>query len=250
MRQDIKLSIIIPCYNEASRLTETLLAVDKYLSQQSYKSEIIVVDDSSTDTTIDIIKSFYPIIHNLRCIRHRHNQGKGGAVKTGMLGAYGRWMLFMDADLATPIEELDKFWQYTTNYDVIFASRHLLKDSIKTRQPWYRHAFGRTANLFIQAMLLPGIKDTQCGFKLFSANAAEDLFTRLSIYGFSFDIEILTLADTLDYPIKETPVIWYDKPHGTVNVLRDGFRAFADVIRVKSRITQSLLNKSAYTQKA
>ena len=249
MENDIKLTIIIPAFNEASRISNTLIETDKYLRQQSYRSEIIVVDDACTDTTIDVVKSLFYKIPNLRVVKHRTNQGKGGAVQTGVNAARGQWLLFMDADLATPINQLDEFWSYTNNFEVLIGSRHLQADSIKTYQPFLRHMFGRLANLYIRSLLLPGIMDPQCGFKLFSRSAAYDLFSRQTIKGFSFDIEILSLAAVLDYPIKEIPVNWYDKPNGTVNVARDGWRSFWDVLKIKARISQSLLHKSAYTQK-
>ncbi|MFA4930609.1 MAG: dolichyl-phosphate beta-glucosyltransferase [Patescibacteria group bacterium] len=249
MNQDIYLSIVIPAYNEAHRISDTLITTHKYLDRQPYRSEIIVIDDASTDTTIDVVKSLFYKIPNLRVIRHRKNQGKGAAIRTGALNLRGQFMLFMDADLATPIEEIDKLLPHVTDYEVIIASRHIKKDSIKTRQSWYRQLFSRIGNYFIQQMLLPGIKDTQCGFKLFSQKAAYDLFSRLTVTRFGFDIEILSLAATLDYRLKEVAVSWYDRPRGSVNIIRDGWRVFLDVVQIKSRLINSLLHKTAYTQK-
>ncbi|MFZ5392167.1 MAG: dolichyl-phosphate beta-glucosyltransferase [Patescibacteria group bacterium] len=249
MEKKIELSVIIPAYNEAGRITETLQQTWRYLSNQPYFSEIIVVDDGCTDTTIDVVQGHFYQIPNLRLIRHRYNQGKGQAVKTGVNSARGRWILFMDADLATPISELDKLWSQKNNYDVLIGSRHLQPKSIKTPQPWYRFLFGRAGNFLIRSLLLANISDTQCGFKLFSHKAAHDLFNRLTINGFGFDIEILVLAQILEYQIAEISVDWYDKPHGSVNIWRDGWRVFSEVLRIKYRISQSLWNKSGYTQK-
>ncbi len=245
----MKLSIVIPSYNEANRITETLCQTWNYLKEQSYDSEIIVIDDGCTDTTVDVVKGLFYQIPNLRLIRHRKNMGKGQAVKTGVNAARGEWILFMDADLATPITEIEKLWQYHHQYEIIIGSRYIEKDSIKTPQPWYRQLFSYAGRLMVRFLLLPGIYDTQCGFKLFSHKAAHDLFNRLTIDRFGFDIEILSLASTLNYPVKEVAVNWSHQPHGSINVYRDNYRVFFEVLRIKYRISQSLINKSGYTQK-
>lgn len=249
MENSIQLSIVIPAYNEARRITDTLSAVGRYFNNKSFRAEIIVVDDGSSDTTIDIVKGYFNSIPTLRLIRHRQNQGKGAAIKTGVMFSRGKWILFMDADLATPLTEFDKLWANRKQYDVVIGSRHLEKNSIKTPQPLHRHLFGRLGNTFIQTLLLPGIQDTQCGFKLLSRDTAQDLFSRQTISRFGFDIEVLALAKILSYSILEVAVDWYDKPHGSVNMFRDGYRVFFDVLRIKSRIYMSMLQKTPYTQK-
>jgi len=249
MDKKIELSVIIPAYNEAGRITETLQQTWAYLANQPFFSEIIVIDDGCTDTTIDVVQGLFYQIPNLRLIRHRQNQGKGQAVKTGVNAARGRWILFMDADLATPITELQKLWSCKEKYDVLIGSRYLLSDSIKTPQPWYRQLFSFLGRLMIRTLLLPNIHDTQCGFKLFSHKVAHDLFNRLTIDRFGFDIEILSLATTLGYQVQEIAVDWNHQPHGTINIYRDNYRVFFEVLRIKYRISQSLWNKTGYTQK-
>ena len=204
------LSVVIPAYNEAQRLPDTLTVIKEYLAKQSYSAEVLIVDDGSTDDTVALVKKIMKNFSQLRLIENKHNQGKGGVVKQGMLAAKGEHRLFMDADNSTPLSELPNLLRHLPQSEVVIGSRYLEKGSIKVKQPLKRRIISRTCNIIIQLLLLPGIKDTQCGFKLFSAEAATQIFPKLTMTGWSFDIELLTVARKVGYSIKEVSVEWHD----------------------------------------
>jgi dolichyl-phosphate beta-glucosyltransferase len=163
------LSVIIPAYNEAKRLPLTLIDVDKHLQEQEYSYEILVVNDGSTDETAEIVNRFVPLIQNLKLIDNAENKGKGAVVRQGMLLAKGTWRVFMDADNSTSVVEFNKMIPYFKNgYEVVIGSRHVKGSKMSPPQPFYKRILGNAGNLMIQALLLPGIWDTQCGFKCFS----------------------------------------------------------------------------------
>ena len=215
------LSVIIPAYNESRRLPETLVLINDYLQRQKFSSELLIIDDGSTDNTVKVVREFKQRIPSLRLIENQNNRGKGAVVRQGMLEAAGDWRLFADADNSTPITELDKLLPWQDAYPIIIGSRYLQPGSIKIKQPWKRRLISRTCNFVIQASLLPGIYDTQCGFKLFSAQAADQIFPRQSMTGWSFDIEVLTIARSLGLGIKEVPVDWFDAKRSTFHAARD-----------------------------
>jgi dolichyl-phosphate beta-glucosyltransferase len=231
------LSVIIPAYNEEARLPKTLERVEAYLSQQDYSWELIVMDDGSKDRTVEAAEKAMSSPHS-RVVKNRRNMGKGATVRNGMLLAGGRFRLFSDADLSTPIEEAEKLLRAVQEegYDVAIGSRALKESRLEVRQPFYREMMGRMFNLIVQIVLLGGIKDTQCGFKLFSARAAEEVFARQQLEGFSFDVEVLVLARRLGFRIAEVPVRWLDSPASRVSPLRDSIRMFLDVVRVRLRL--------------
>ncbi len=204
------LSVIIPAYNESERLPETLRMVREYLERQNFTYEVLLIDDGSTDTTVKLAEKISADFPALKVVKNAQNKGKGGVVRQGMLMAKGEWRLFMDADHATPISEFDKFIPELGNAEVIIGSRYLHPDSIKVRQPLKRRIGSRGFNWLVQRSILPGIVDTQCGFKAFSAKAAEDIFPLQSLQRWAFDAEILTIANELGYKIIEVPVDWYD----------------------------------------
>lgn len=211
------LSVIIPAHNEAKRLPLTLIDVDKHLSQQEYSYEIIVVNDGSTDATAEIVRRFSLLIENLKLIDMPENQGKGAAVRQGMLSAKGNWRIFMDADNSTSISEFQKMIPYfRENYEVIIGSRAIKGAKLRPPQPIHRQILGKLGNFFIQIFLLRGIWDSQCGFKCFSEQAAERIFALTRINRWGFDIEALALAKTLGYKIKELPIFWANNPHSQV----------------------------------
>jgi len=229
------LSIIIPVYNEERRISETLHKVMDFLKGKGYSWEILIVDDGSRDNTVAIAREVLNSAPH-RIISNERNFGKGASIRRGMMAAQGHLRLFTDADLSTPIEELDALSApIAQGYHVAFGSRALRESQLLQRQPWYRETMGRTFNVFVRLLHLPGIKDTQCGFKLFTEEAAKAIFERQRLSGFCFDVEVLTLAVRLGFKIKEVPVRWMDFPQSRVNPLKDSIRMLWDLIKLKFR---------------
>lgn len=203
------LSVIIPAYNEAKRLPLTLIDVDRHLSEQEYSYEILVVSDGSSDATAEIVERFKPLIENLKLLNQPKNQGKGAAVREGILAAKGNWRLFMDADNSTSIVEFNKMLPYLDEgYEVVIGSRAVRGSKLNPSPRFYRQIAGKLGNLFIQIFLLRGLWDTQCGFKCFSEEAAKRIFPIIKISDWAFDAEALALAKALGYRIKEMPIHW------------------------------------------
>jgi dolichyl-phosphate beta-glucosyltransferase len=204
------LSIVIPAYNEANRIVPTIRNFNAYLAKTAYNYEIIVADDGSTDDTINIIKNLEIEIPALRLVRCEKNKGKGQAVRIGMLAAEGEIRLFSDADGATPIEELPKLLAPIENNEVKISigSRYLAQSEIVKSQPFYRCAWSRLANLFVQRLLLPGIVDPNCGFKALDGKTAQFLFAQCTVNEWSFDLEVLALARKNHIIIAQIPVKW------------------------------------------
>ncbi|MBI4359337.1 MAG: glycosyltransferase family 2 protein [Candidatus Nealsonbacteria bacterium] len=214
----MKLSIIIPAYNEESRLPKTLREIDAYLKRQSYDYEILVVNDGSKDKTAEVTESLKPEIANLRLIDNQENHGKGYVVRQGMLQAAGDYRLFMDADNSTTIDQVGKMWPFfEQGYDVVIGSRDVAGASMEPAQPLFRRLLGEIFNLVVQVVVgLWGIWDTQCGFKAFTRKAAEAVFPPALINRFAFDPEVLILAKRKGYKIKEAPVVWKNDIRSTV----------------------------------
>ncbi|WP_129632998.1 dolichyl-phosphate beta-glucosyltransferase [Candidatus Oscillochloris fontis] len=233
------LSVVIPAYNEASRLPATLAQVMEYLQAQNYRSEVIVVDDGSSDATANLAEQ----VAGVRVLRRDH-RGKGFAVRAGALAARGMYVLLCDADLAVPISEWEKLYaQLRVGHDVVIGSREGLGAS-REGEPWYRHVMGRVFNRIIQSVALKGINDTQCGFKAMSRPVAHDLFRRVRIYGdnapivqgaavTAYDVELLFLARRYGYRICEVPVQWQYGTETKVNIVRDSLRNLRDVLTVR-----------------
>ena len=226
------LSVVIPAYNEEARLPSTLRQLWDALQRRPYASEIVVVDDGSADDTPRIVREF-GADKPVRLVESGH-QGKGGAVRTGMLAAAGEYLLMTDADLCTPLEDVDPLLNaMREGYDVAIGSRAIKGSVLEIRQPLYREVMGRTGNLMIQALLLPGIHDTQCGFKLFRQGAAREIFSRSVMNGMSFDIEVLYLARRLGYRIKELPVHWSHRPGSKVRLVQDYGGTLRDLLKIR-----------------
>ncbi len=223
------LSFIIPAYNEAERIQESLDKINEYFSNKKYSVEIIVVDDGSNDTTIETAKAN----DFVKVISQGQNLGKGAAVKRGMLEANGEIRLFSDADLSTPVYETEKLLNEINNSDICIGSRALDYSSIKKHQPFYREFMGKSFNKIVQTLVIKGIKDTQCGFKAFTEKAANDIFKDAKIEGFGFDVEILYLAKMKGYSVKEISVEWYNDERSKINPVTDSLKMFQDILKVR-----------------
>lgn len=237
------LTIVIPAYNEARRLPATLERILDFLDQQAYSAEVIVVDDGSTDDTAQVARKYDRMHKRIKVIENPH-QGKGATVRRGMLAADGEIVLFSDADLSTPIEELDRVlpW-FERGYDVVIGSREGA-GARRYDEPAYRHFMGRVFNTLVRMLTVQGIQDTQCGFKAFRREVAHDLFSRMRLYTdvskpvvgamvTAFDVEILYLAQRRDYRIRELPVEWHYSNETKVNPLKDSWRNLRDVLTVR-----------------
>lgn len=236
------LSVIIPAYNEAERIPKTLLDMDKYLSQAGFSYEVIVVNDGSKDKTAEIVEKMRALIKNLKLIDNKVNQGKGGVVAQGMLEAKGLIRLFADADNSTPIEQIEKFFPYfKEGYDVVIGSRAMKDSQLAVKQPFYRQILGRLGNLIIRLLAVPAIKDTQCGFKAFTEQAAEKIFSQLTIKRWGFDIEVLAIARLLGYRIKEVGIRWINDPHSKVKASAF-FEVLGEVIKIRLNIWRKKYN--------
>ncbi len=231
----MKLSVVIPAYNEEDRILGTLEDVESYLSSRDYESEIIVVDDGSKDGTYKIVEDFkiksrVPI----NILKNGINRGKGYSVKRGMLNSKGEYALFMDADNSTEIIEIEKCWEFfKQSYDVIIGSRSLPESNILIEQPWYRRLMGRIFNLFVQLVAIKGFPDTQCGFKVFKRKTIEPIFKRQTIDRWGFDAEILFIAKKLGFKIGQIPVAWRDSSKSHINPLKDSFNMFMELLSIR-----------------
>lgn len=234
MDSQIKLSVIIPAYNEGERITKTLESVNEYLKKQNYDYEIIVVANNCTDNTDEVVKREQQHINNLKLLDLGPGvPGKGGAVKEGFLKAQGQYIMFMDADNATKINELDHFWpQIEKGYNVVIGSRDIEGAKLDKAQPWYKELAGKMGNILIQIVAVPGVHDTQCGFKLFSKEAVDKIFNVQKLGGWGFDIEVLALARQYGFKIAEEPVTWHDMAGSKVN-LSTYLSVFKDLFKVR-----------------
>ena len=228
------LSIIVPAYNEAERITPTLRAVQAWVAAERVAAEILVVDDGSRDGTRDVVRALARELPDLRLIESWPNHGKGHVVRAGMLTARGTLRLFMDADNSTPISELPRLLdRIAAGAHVAIGSRRAPGAVQQIKPPWYRRAWSRLANRVVQAGLLDGIRDTQCGFKLFTAEAAEAIFARVKTTGWGFDLEALALARRLGYRTDEVAVAWTDDPRSKIHPLRDAWRITREFLRIR-----------------
>lgn len=229
------LSVIIPAYNEDNRIKGTLEAIYNYLSRQNYTWEVIVVSDGSKDRTVEITTEFISNKPEISLIANTKNNGKGYAVRQGMLRAGGQFRLFTDADNSTSIEQIEKFWPYLLeeDYDIVIGSIEITGAEIHEQSQWYRRTLGKYSKYIIRIIAgLWNIHDTQRGFKLFTAKAASNIFSRTKIDRFGFDIEVLALAKKIGYKLKEVPVVW-DNPAGSKVSLKSYFEALKDLFRIR-----------------
>lgn len=228
------LSVVIPAYNEARRLGPTLDRVAAYLGGRGVDYEIVVVDDGSTDATAELV-SRHPA-PGLRLVRQPENRGKGAALRAGVAAAAGARVLLTDADLSTPIADLERLEpRFAAGADLVLGSRAARGARIDRHQPLYRELMGKTFNRIIRLLGVRGIGDTQCGFKLLSGAAARDLFPRLTIDGFAWDVELVWLARRRGFRVDEVGVSWADSADSRVHPVRDSARMLRDVVRMRLR---------------
>lgn len=228
------LSIIVPTYNEAHKIINNLISIRDYLSKQSYDWEVIIVNDGSTNNTTELVEDFIRQNSGFRLLDNKKNHGKGYVVKQGMLEAKGKFRLFTDADGSTAIGHLEKFWPHISEgHDIVIGSIEVEGAKIFENAQWYRRWLGRFSKYLVRFMTgLWEIHDTQRGFKLFSAKAARDVFSRIKINRFGFDFEALALAKKLGYKIKEVPVIW-SNPSGSTVSLKNYISTFKELLKVR-----------------
>jgi len=228
------LSVVIPAYNEEKRLPQSLAAVVAFLQRQAYTSEIVLSDDGSQDRTISLAEELLKDFPH-QILRVPHNRGKGHAVRQGMLAATGDYILFTDADLSTPIEEVSGFLtRLEKDQDVVIGSRALPDSRVEIHQNFLRESMGKIFNFIAQRWAFKGVHDSQCGFKCFRREAARKLFGLQKLDGFSFDVEIVFLAQKLGFRLLELPVTWRNSTQSRVQVLRDPLVMFWDVLRIRS----------------
>jgi len=235
LTQEPILSVVIPAYNEALRIPATLLETSNYLKQAEIPFEICVVDDGSTDSTAEVVKRFSSLVPEVRLIQLSKNSGKGAAIKKGLKEARGKLILCIDADGATPIAELEKLLPHIESgkCEIAFGSRALFDHETEVKATMHRKCLGRVFNLAVNLLLVRGVKDTQCGFKLFSRKAARFLASKQQCDNFAFDVELLHIAQRCEIPFKEVAINWTDIPGTKVDVVRDGLKMFLELFRIR-----------------
>lgn len=229
----MKLSVIIPAYNESKRIVNTLNDIDAYLKKQSYSYEILVVSDGSTDNTAEVVNNLVTKISGLKFIDNHDNRGKGGVVKQGMLEASGDVRLFMDADNSTKISEIEKFLPYfEQGFDIVIGSRRIKGSQIAVHQPIIRDLLGGIFRLIVHTIVPLHVTDSQCGFKAFSSKASEAIFPKQTIMRWAFDVEILALARKMKFKIQEAPILWQNDEASNVK-LSGMIRMLFEVLQVR-----------------
>ena len=227
-----RLSIIIPAYNEENRLPNTLEQIFSFLKKQKYSSEVLIIENGSTDRTLEVARDYAQ--RNSNCIAiQAPSRGKGLAVREGMFRASGQYRFMCDADLSMPISEINRFLPPALKeFDIAIASREA-PGSVRYNEPGYRHWGGRGINLLIRLLALPGLRDTQCGFKCFRADIAEDIFRFQTLTGISFDPEILYIARLRGYQIVELPIPWYFSEDSRIHLIKDTIGLIRDLLTIR-----------------
>lgn len=229
------LSVIVPAFNEAQTLENNIREFDKYLSRQNYDYEIIIINDGSSDNTAAIARELGLKFPRLRFIDNQVNQGKGAAVKQGFQEAEGNFQLFLDADNATSIDHLEKVWEQIENgFDVVIGSRNSLDVAgawQEIKQPLWKRSLGKAGNLIIQTLTVPGIWDTQCGFKVFSKNSIQKIIPHQTINRWAFDVELLVLAKKNNFKIAKIPVVWKNSAQSRVGI-KGYFNSLKEIFKI------------------
>lgn len=240
-------SFVVPAYNESERLAVSLPKIFDYIRRQQLQSEVIVVNDGSTDDTAAVVRSFMKLNPDLRLVENPGNRGKGYSVRNGMLHAQGDMVMFTDADLSSPIYEAEKlFAALQDGADVAIGSRWLRAELQTERQPWYRQLYGRLFNLALRITLGLKFRDTQCGFKAFTKAAAQTVFTRQRIERWGFDPELLFLANKSKLRTVEVPVEWAHDHRSKISPLRDGIKMGLEMLAVRWNDLRGLYKLPSY----
>ena len=237
------LSVILPAYDEEARIVPSLEKRHEYLEKQDYGYEVLVVNDGSTDKTKELVQEKIKDWPHFKLIDNKVNKGKGGVVKQGMLEASGKWRLFMDVDESVTINEIERLWPYTHDYEIVIGSRYTEGGKVTKKQPLIRRVISRGGNLLIQILIAWGIKDTQCGFKMFSERAAKEIFPLQTMERWSFDMELVAIAKKHGYKIKEVPVTWEEQAGSRLRAVKTAIRSLRDVFVIWWRKTTGKYNK-------
>jgi len=237
---DIYLSVVVPSYNEENKIEKDIKLLYEYFNKQTYNFEIIIVNDGSKDKTLDILTKIKERHKNLKIVSYPENKGKGYAVKTGVLQATGKYILFVDAGYCVPFHETEKGINFLENgYDIAIGSRLLSESEIVIKQPFYRTISGRIFASITRAIVnIKGIVDTQCGFKFFKKEVAQKILSQQKINGFIFDVEVLSIAQRLGYTIKEFPLKWSCDFDTRLNPRREFLKILRDLVRIRLNISK------------
>lgn len=237
------LSIIIPAHNEENRLPNTLGQIYRFMEKQDFPYEVIVVENGSTDRTYEIAREYVDKYENYHVFRNEQ-RGKGLAIQRGVQEAGGEYLFMCDADLSMPVEEISKFIPpQLKEVDIAIASREA-PGSVRIHEPQYRHITGRVFNTLIRLLVLPGLQDTQCGFKCIRAGVASDIFPYQTLTGWAFDVELLYIARRHGYRVVEIPIHWYFNADSKISVLRDSLRMFLDLLQIRRNARRGLYDRS------
>jgi glycosyltransferase involved in cell wall biosynthesis len=240
----LSLSIVVPAFNEERRLAATLATLCDYLGRQPWDWEVRVVDDGSVDDTARIAESFSLTQPRVVLQREPH-RGKGGAVKAGLAAAPSAYRFICDADLSMPVDEIGRFLPpLASGFDVAIGSREG-KLARRVGEPAYRHFAGRVFNFIVQRLALPGIEDSQCGFKMFTAEAASAIFPRVTVEGWAFDVEVLTIARQQRLGVIEVPIEWHYRADSQLSILKDGAGMLRELLRIKWRVFRGVYRAGA-----
>jgi dolichyl-phosphate beta-glucosyltransferase len=237
------LSLIIPAYNEARRLPDTLRELKEYCARWSFPFEVIIVVEPGTDDTLRLAQAAAESFPQLKVMGNRVHRGKGFAVRTGMLSSIGELVFFTDADLSTPLFEIDRalaLLESDQQLQIVVGSRQHPQSKIVRHQSWMRERMGKTFNALVRWLAGIGIRDTQCGFKGFRQTAAQAIFQRQKTDGFSFDVEVLLLAGAMNFKIAEMPVHWENSPDSKVRVVLDSLKMLQEVATVRRLVSQTM----------
>jgi dolichyl-phosphate beta-glucosyltransferase len=237
------LSIVIPAHNEETRLPRALGQVFAFLEKQTYTAEVVVVENGSRDRTLEVAQGFTRTFPGLRVLCE-DLPGKGRAVRRGVQEALGEYRFIADADLSMPVDQINRFLPPASSCDIAIASREAV-GAIRYHEPDFRHLTGRVYNFLIRSLVLPGLQDTQCGFKCFRAGVAQDIFPYQTLTGWSFDVELLAIARRRSYTIVEIGIPWYYTPGSKVNILHDSWRMFLDLLEIRRNIRRGAYDAHA-----